>query len=418
MPEAGRLRLVVLVHMPLGHGLPGEELPDARARERAALTAAAAVVATSEWTRRWLLEHYDLPPGPRPRRPARRRRRRHLCGKPGRRGAALCRGGDAGQGTGRAARGAGHGGGPGRGAATCVGDLTGTRASSASLARRAREGGIGDRIRFAGPRTGRDLDAAYAAADVLVLASRVETYGMVVTEALARGLPVVATAVGGVPEAVGHARRREPARPAGATRRPACPRPRRCGAGSATPTCDTACGRRRSSAGRRCPAGRPPLRGSPGPWRGRRHDRAGRPGQPGVAGAAGAGRRRGPRRRTRRADPDAVAGPAVARSSTTSAAGQARWGAGSPRACLARQHWVLYDHDAALLAHARADPPSLPPTGPRSPWRRGSATSPACARRAGRRQPGHRLGAARHAHRSRAGAVRCGLCRGATAPCW
>ena len=38
---------------------------------------------------------------------------------------------------------------------------------------------------------------------MLVLASRGETYGMVVTEALARGLPVVATAVGGVPEALG-----------------------------------------------------------------------------------------------------------------------------------------------------------------------------------------------------------------------
>ena len=55
-----------------------------------------------------------------------------------------------------------------------------------------------------GPRTGADLERSYAAADVLVLASRAETYGMVVTEALARGLPVVATEVGGVPEALGH----------------------------------------------------------------------------------------------------------------------------------------------------------------------------------------------------------------------
>jgi glycosyltransferase involved in cell wall biosynthesis len=37
-----------------------------------------------------------------------------------------------------------------------------------------------------------------------VLASRGETYGMVVTEALARGVPVLATDVGGVPEALGH----------------------------------------------------------------------------------------------------------------------------------------------------------------------------------------------------------------------
>jgi glycosyltransferase involved in cell wall biosynthesis len=37
-----------------------------------------------------------------------------------------------------------------------------------------------------------------------VLASRGEAYGMVVTEALARGLPVVAADVGGVAEALGH----------------------------------------------------------------------------------------------------------------------------------------------------------------------------------------------------------------------
>ena len=72
-----------------------------------------------------------------------------------------------------------------------------------TLAARAEAAGIGDRICFPGVRIGDDLARAYAAADVLVLASRAETYGMVVTEALARGLPVIATAVGGLPEALG-----------------------------------------------------------------------------------------------------------------------------------------------------------------------------------------------------------------------
>jgi glycosyltransferase involved in cell wall biosynthesis len=61
-------------------------------------------------------------------------------------------------------------------------------------------------VHFAGPLTGPELDREYAAADLLVLASHAETYGMVITEALARGLPVIATDVGGVTEALGHPR--------------------------------------------------------------------------------------------------------------------------------------------------------------------------------------------------------------------
>ncbi|MGK5685430.1 glycosyltransferase family 4 protein [Actinoplanes sp. URMC 104] len=61
------------------------------------------------------------------------------------------------------------------------------------------------RLRFAGPLAGDALDTAYEFSDLLVLPSRAETYGMVVTEALARGIPVLATAVGGVPEALGTA---------------------------------------------------------------------------------------------------------------------------------------------------------------------------------------------------------------------
>ncbi|NMO54720.1 glycosyltransferase family 4 protein [Actinoplanes sp. TBRC 11911] len=61
------------------------------------------------------------------------------------------------------------------------------------------------KIHFVGPRTGVALAQAYGQADLFVLPSRAETYGMVVTEALARGLPVIATAVGGLPEALGTA---------------------------------------------------------------------------------------------------------------------------------------------------------------------------------------------------------------------
>jgi glycosyltransferase involved in cell wall biosynthesis len=85
----------------------------------------------------------------------------------------------------------------------CVGGLDRDAAFAEGLRRRVIDRGLGDRVRFPGPLTGADLAASYGAADLLVLASRAETYGMVVTEALAHGLPVVATAVGGVPEALG-----------------------------------------------------------------------------------------------------------------------------------------------------------------------------------------------------------------------
>jgi glycosyltransferase involved in cell wall biosynthesis len=63
---------------------------------------------------------------------------------------------------------------------------------------------LGNRLSFPGPRTGAELDRSYTAADLVVVASRAETYSMVITEALARGLPVIASEVGGVPEALGH----------------------------------------------------------------------------------------------------------------------------------------------------------------------------------------------------------------------
>jgi glycosyltransferase involved in cell wall biosynthesis len=70
---------------------------------------------------------------------------------------------------------------------------------------RGRAARLGEQVTFAGALTGRALDARYGEADLLVLASQAEPYGMVVAEALARAVPVVATDVGGVPEALGRA---------------------------------------------------------------------------------------------------------------------------------------------------------------------------------------------------------------------
>jgi glycosyltransferase involved in cell wall biosynthesis len=191
LPEARRLRLVVLLHMPL------EDLS-----ERAVLLSAAAVITTSHWTRGRVLERYRLDPDA------------VHAAQPGVAAADLAPGTPTG------------------GELLCVGavtpvkgvdvlldalamvsdlpvrcvwvgSLTRDRDYIRALRRQISDGGLGDRVLLAGPRTGEELAAAYAAADVLVLPSRAEAYGMVITEALARGLPVIATAVGGVAEALG-----------------------------------------------------------------------------------------------------------------------------------------------------------------------------------------------------------------------
>jgi glycosyltransferase involved in cell wall biosynthesis len=55
---------------------------------------------------------------------------------------------------------------------------------------------------FAGYLRGEELAAAYASADLFVTASKTETLGLVVLEAMAAGCPVVACRAGGIPDAV------------------------------------------------------------------------------------------------------------------------------------------------------------------------------------------------------------------------
>jgi glycosyltransferase involved in cell wall biosynthesis len=203
LPQANRLRLVPLVHMPLGQRMTDS---DTRTREGAVLSAATSVVTTSAWSRRTLLELYSLPGD-----------RVHVA-EPGVDVASLAPGTTSGGALLCVAAVI-----PGKGHdvlldalatmtdvcwnCVCVGTMERDPAFAESLRRRVSDDGLGDRVHFARPRTGADLDRSYASADLLVLASRAEAYGMVVTEALARGLPVVAADVGGVAEAIGHGTR-------------------------------------------------------------------------------------------------------------------------------------------------------------------------------------------------------------------
>ncbi len=207
LPEASRLRLVILVHMPIGvdgaAGQPCEQSYAARTGERGVLTAAEAVIVTSSWTRRRLLDCYAL------------QQDRVRVAEPGVDRAALTHGTAAG------------------GQFLCVAAVTPNKGHDVLLAalgmiadlrwqcrfvgsltsdpvfaelvhQQAHEIGVGDRVALLGPLAGGDLARAYGSADLLIVAARSETYGMVVTEALARGIPVVATAVGGLGEALGY----------------------------------------------------------------------------------------------------------------------------------------------------------------------------------------------------------------------
>jgi glycosyltransferase involved in cell wall biosynthesis len=201
LPHAGRIRMNVLLHMPLATALDTRDDASAQRSERVVLRSATGVVVTSEWTRQQVLTRYEIPAS-----------RLHVA-RPGvDRVAARAR--------------------PVRGQLICVGTLGHHKGQDVLVEALAELGdldwhcvlagpldrdpdfvgrlqaritqlGYGHRIQLTGVLTGAALSRAYATADVLVAPSRSETYGMAVTEALAHGVPVIAAAVGGLPEALG-----------------------------------------------------------------------------------------------------------------------------------------------------------------------------------------------------------------------
>jgi glycosyltransferase involved in cell wall biosynthesis len=201
VPHAGRIRMTVLLHMPLATALDPHHDAGAQRSERAVLGAATGVVVTSEWTRQQVLTRYTIPA-----------HRVHVA-PPGVDAVAA------------PAR-------PVSGRLICVGVLGRHKGQDllvealadladrdwhcvlagpldrypdfvGQLQARITRLGYGHRIRLTGVLTGAALSHAYTTADLLVAPSRSETYGMTVTEALAHGLPVIAAAIGGLPEALG-----------------------------------------------------------------------------------------------------------------------------------------------------------------------------------------------------------------------
>jgi glycosyltransferase involved in cell wall biosynthesis len=83
---------------------------------------------------------------------------------------------------------------------TCVGSADRHRSTAEKVSELIQAGGLEGHVRLAGELAGDDLASAYDEADVFVLPTLFEGYGMAVAEALARGLPVISTNTGAIPD--------------------------------------------------------------------------------------------------------------------------------------------------------------------------------------------------------------------------
>jgi len=84
----------------------------------------------------------------------------------------------------------------------CIGSLDRDPHTARLIRQMISAAGLGRRITLAGERPPRMVMCAYRAADVFVLPSLHEGYGMVFAEAMAHGLPIIATTAGAIPDTV------------------------------------------------------------------------------------------------------------------------------------------------------------------------------------------------------------------------